>query len=179
MMTNCRNKYCIEDARYTLDRTTDLINNCDTKSSIALGFVGVAMGILLSDNFIPKGITIIENNLASLKFKAYLLFLCVIIIAFALGVYFLFSVIFAKINKSKYNSKIFFTDISSNKSLQDYKKIVVEQNEDEMLDDLINQIYINAEICTDKYKRYRRGIKLIVFSVLTFLFITAIFIFIL
>lgn len=91
----------------------------------------------------------------------------------------MFSVIFAKINKSKYNSKIFFTDISNNKSLQDYKKIVVEQNEDEMLDDLINQIYINAKICTDKYKRYRRGIKLIVFSVLTFLFITAIFIFIL
>lgn len=56
---------------------------------------------------------------------------------------------------------------------------MVEQNEDEMLDDLINQIYINAEICTDKYKRYRRGIKLIVFSVLTFLFVTAIFIFIL
>lgn len=143
-----KEKFSIEDARYTLDRTTELLNNCDSKTSIALGFIGVVIGLLITNSLFEKAISIIMNNIHLLKFKVYICLMTILVVIFLLGIFMLFSVLFAKFQKSKYDSKIFFTDIANNESIEKFKKKVLNQNEKDLIDDLINQIYINADICT-------------------------------
>jgi hypothetical protein len=58
------------------------------------------------------------------------------------------------------DSKIFFANIVKNKTYEKYKKKLLSLDEKDFLNDLISQIYINSNICTTKFNRYNKGLKL-------------------
>ena len=156
-----RYKYSIEDARDTLDRIIGFVSNCDTKASVVLGVLGVMLTIIATDSAISKLLLLIKTAASSgTALSVILLFLLVVAFtAFAFGMLILVSVLVAKTGTSKNDSKIYFTDIASNKNKTTYKEKVLKQLECDAIDDLISQIYINAVICDKKFKKYKLGLK--------------------
>lgn len=154
-------KYSIEDARDTLDRIIGFISNCDTKASVVLAVLGVMLTIIATDSAISK-LHLIIKAAASSGTALSVFFLCLLVIAvvaFTFGILPLVSVLIARTGTSKNDSKIYFTDIASNKNNTTYKEKVLKQLECDAIDDLIAQIYINAVICDKKFKKYNLGLK--------------------
>lgn len=64
----------------------------------------------------------------------------------------------------------FFETISQNKFLDFRQKMTNYNAEDDNLD-ILTQIYINAQICTSKYKNYNKGIKFTFLGIAAVLFL--------
>lgn len=56
-------------------------------------------------------------------------------------------------------SYLFFGSIAQYSSYEQYKNDVLNANEDDIIDDLLNQVYQNSIICNNKYKNFNVGIK--------------------
>ena len=56
------------------------------------------------------------------------------------------------------NSRIFFTGINRHGNYEVYKAKFYEMSEQELLDELIAQIYINSDIASKKYNKYNRKV---------------------
>lgn len=76
-------------------------------------------------------------------------------------------VLIGKINNEKFKdidlntkSVIYFNNIANNTSFNQYKNRIINYTEDEFLNDIISQIYINSVICNLKFKNYNQGIYL-------------------
>jgi hypothetical protein len=103
------------------------------------------------------------------------------------GVFRIMKVLGVQIDKKKYvkekeldlDSKIFFDHISKNANYLIYKEKLLKMSDEDFINDIISQIYINSVICSDKYKNYKCGFKysLIGFCAFIFLWIVGIFIF--
>ena len=81
-----------------------------------------------------------------------------------LGMFNLGSVLVAKtseeaIGKKDENSRIFFTGIRKNGDYNTYHQKFCAMNKEDILNDLIEQIYINADIASIKYATYNRGLR--------------------
>ena len=149
-----------------LDRIIGFINNCDNKASVVLGFWGIALVIL----FTNEGITNLKNIILTIfefnLFTAtifFALFLCFSVV-FVIGIIMLISVLFAKTDHGteeelEWDSKIYYGDIKK-KTYKQYKEKMVSSSEEELLNDIISQIHINSHICSNKFLRYNQGIKL-------------------
>ena len=158
MDNNSKYKFSIDDARDTLERIHTLINNCDTKTSIILGIIGVIGGICLSDSIVITLYHYLINNLSTTKCKVFFIITCMIIAGIVFGIYKLISVLYARVKNDSDRSHIFFGDIAKYSSENEYKKSLLKINEPDIINDYINQIYINSKICDTKYKRYNQGI---------------------
>lgn len=158
MDNNSKYKFNIDDARDTLERIHTSINNCDTKTSIILGIIGVIGGICLSDSIVITLYHYLINNFSTTKCKVFFVITCMIIVGIVFGVYKLISVLYARVKKDGDRSNVFFGDIAKYNNEGDYKKSLLKMNESDMLDSLISQIYINSKICDAKYQRYNQGI---------------------
>lgn len=65
-----------EDLNTILDRINNWINNCDTKSSIVLSFIGILLGIIFTTDYITKLFEIykkiyLSTNLVNLLFLLF------------------------------------------------------------------------------------------------------------
>ena len=78
-------------------------------------------------------------------------------------------VLTAKIDRSGLDSQIYFKDISENVNCHIYGNKIKMLSEDVYIDDIINQIYINSQICSKKYERYNFAIKFGVVGTLLFI----------
>ena len=81
-----------------------------------------------------------------------------------LGMFNLGSVLIAKtseeaIGRKDVNSRIFFAGIRKNGSYNTYHQKFCTMSKEDLLNDLIEQIYINADIASIKYATYNRGLK--------------------
>ncbi len=166
----------IDIATQTLERNIDFINSCDTKTSIVLALVGVLMTIILTNDGLATIYGVICNSIAGKTFcdVLYLLAVAASVCKLVFGIWKLISVLVAKVDpitkgrKQDQNpSMIFFGGILSNGGIDAYRKKFASMKDTELLDDLISEIYVNAEIATRKYKRYNIGLKC---SVLGFAF---------
>ena len=54
---------------------------------------------------------------------------------------------------------IYFGSICKYSNFKEYKKDLLKANEDDILDDLLNQIYLNSIICNQKFINFAKGIK--------------------
>lgn len=158
-----------EELIYILDRTIGFIRNCDNKASVLLGIVGVLVTIVFSTNIIGTFKTFIAKSYEKVSISgcsAYTLYLVVCIISVTLiiyGIYNLYLVMNVKLaDPNKLNKKIasliFFEGINKH-SDTDYKNKISSMTNEQYIDDVISQIYINADICSAKYVVYKKSLR--------------------
>ncbi|MGP5514784.1 hypothetical protein [Psychrobacter alimentarius] len=152
-----------------LERIIGFVANCDSKISYLLSSVGIILTILVTVK--PTNLTFIKIAFYGHSDKLYwFLFLGSLGLTFSSfyflkGIYHLSQALTARTEIHSGNSKsmIFFGAISVQEGSNAYLQNI-EKNEYSYRDDLACQIYINSKICTEKFKRYNKGFKLILFS---------------
>ncbi len=165
------NKYDFSKEEYLniLDRIISFINNCDNKSSIILGVFGILFTIFFTNSGFSILISIISTIIIKVNYinLLYLTGLFSFLIICILGLTKIAMVLIGKINNEKFKdidlntkSVIYFNNIANNTSFNQYKNRIINYTEDEFLNDIISQIYINSVICNLKFKNYNQGIYL-------------------
>lgn len=94
----------------------------------------------------------------------YLVCFAVAIFVMLLGMFNLGSVLIAKtseesIGRKEENSRIFFAGIRKSGDYKTYNQRFCAMSKEDLLNDLIEQIYINADIASTKYATYNLGLK--------------------
>ena len=164
----------INIATQTLERNISFIANCDNKTSIVLASIGVLLTIILTNNGINEIFKIIKSCISEKNFcnVFYLICFFISISVLLFGFYNLCSVLIARTqNKNESNSLIFFSGIIKNGNKNSYFEKFVAMSQEEYLDDLISEIYINASIATTKYKKYNLGFKCTAIGFVAFIII--------
>ena len=177
-LNNDELEYKIEKATETLDRNIGFITNCDNKTSIVLSAIGVLLTIILTNDGLISIYNIICSCINEKNFCSVLYLICfaLVLAVLFLGLYNLVSVLIARlsIKDSKLdsnNSKIFFEGISKIGKYEIYRTEFYKMDKQQYLDELIGEIYTNAEIAVTKYKKYNIGLKLSIIGFLSFVFI--------
>ena len=161
-----------------LERTDLWINNSDTKISYLFAVLGIVATIIFTNNSI---IEIIKNSIKNLlkldKQDIENILSIIVIITFinllifiVRSIYFLFKASTAKININDINkgSILFFGSIAS-KTIEEFKEQINNKTEEELEEDIVEQIFINAKICNEKMKNYNKAIKNLKISMLIFI----------
>lgn len=168
--------YKIEIATQTLDLNINFITNCDNKTSIVLATFGVLFAIILTNEGLNELFNIIKtcNSYKNFCNIFYLVCLGITIILIVFGMLSLGNVLIARtsdeaIGTKKSNSRIFFAGIKNNGNYSTYKQSFLAMNKEDILNDLIEQIYINADIAVIKYKYYNRGLRYITIGFVLFI----------
>lgn len=168
-------EYKIEKASEILERNIGFITSCDNKTSIVLTIVGVLFTIILTTDGIDTIYNIICSSISAITFFNLLYLFCffVSLLILFLGICNLINILIARtylnptgIHSSK--SISFFSGINKYKDYKTYKKKFYSMSKQELLDDLVSEIYINADIATKKYNHYNRGLKLTIIGFLLF-----------
>lgn len=159
-------KYKIEIATQTLDRNIGFVTNCDNKTSIVLATFGVLLAIILTNEGLSKIYNILKACIEMKTFCSILYLFCFVGVIFVLvlGMFNLGSVLVAKtsekaIGRHDENSRIFFAGIRKSGSYNTYNQRFYAMSKEDLLNDLIEQVYINADIASTKYARYNLGLK--------------------
>ena len=161
----------IEKAKNKFEIINQWISNCDTKSSFLLTFYGVLLTLVFTSNIIEKIITTfsLKPNFSDVGWIEILNLLSLLsIIAFFFFsikcLYFIYNTLKARIDESIYkqedlntDSKIFFLSIS-NKTFKEFKNNSNSETEDDYLNDLNSQVFINSNIATEKFKAYNKSL---------------------
>lgn len=171
MMNNER--YTKDDAYILLNRIEQWINNCDTKTSVLLGLLGIFFGLNTSIfevfDFI-KCFILYPNNFCFID-KVFifvaLFFVIVYITMIILCLFFSIKSINAKIYNI-YKNKLFFGNIATSyESAEKYHKDITKMTQKKLQFDINEQIYINSKICTKKFKNYKKALVFLILSILT------------
>lgn len=151
------------------------INNCDNKASIMLGFIGIIASILLTNNnFITIFIKMLNKVVENIDFSdvLYLIFIFSAIGFILYGTFNIFKVICPTLQRSdSKNKSLIYYDSISRMDLVDYKNSIFEANENDYLEDLLSQVYINSKICSKKFMNLKNGLYFIVFGLVLFFII--------
>lgn len=158
----------IEIATQTLERNIGFINSCDTKTSIVLATIGALLAIILTNDGLKAMLQIVTTCAEGKNFCniLYLITFFSAVGVLIFGLWKLTSVLIAKtapLTKDnadkKGKSMIFFGGIVNTGDCITYHKKFVAMRDSEILEELVSEIYINAEIATLKYRRYNQGLK--------------------
>ena len=174
----------IPHAETTLDRIIGFINNSEGKTGITLTMVGVILTIIftLGGENIMKMFSEAWNNLEPITGMFLVLFS--LSFAFTLfGIYKLTKVLTPRLSVKIHedemfekDSKIFFGRIASNNErYSQFRNKLLDYSDEDYLNDLWSQIYINSKICTKKFNYFYHGIRITIPSLLAMLAITVIF----
>lgn len=158
-----------DDFNQILDRNITWIENCDTKTSIILGGIGVVFGVLLASDYVNKIVGIFNHMLCNIGFWSgtYIVISIISVMVLCGGMFFLIRVLLPKKNPALFKEKgvivdslIFFQSIAKNKTFQAYKTKVLDCTEEKLCEDIISQIYICSNICDKKFDNYKKGLIL-------------------
>lgn len=171
----------IEKATKKLDTINQWISNCDTKSSFVLTFFGVVLTIIFASSVGGEIITSFTFRKASeVNYETIMNFILLIIsltffITSTITFYHIYFTLKGRIDPKTYkqhglitNSNIFFGSIAS-KSFEKFEHASNNETESEYLKDLNSQIFINANIVTQKFKHYNRSLLWMLISLIIFL----------
>ena len=158
--------YKIEIATQTLDRNISFVANCDNKTSIVLASFGVLLAIILTNEGLNEILNIVKTCIATKTICNILYLLCLAGATFVMvfGLFNLGSVLAANtteeaIGKKDESSHIFFAGIRKNGDYETYNQKFLAMDRESLLNDLTEQIYINADIASIKYASYNRGLR--------------------
>ena len=173
------NNYNKDDIYKNLENINGWINNSDTKASIVLGLDGVMLSIIFTnDIFVSNYINIFKNVFKSINFSdiLYIGFTIGSIVMLIFGLYKLIQVLVPTLKINFNNSKpshIYFGSIASFNSCSEFKFSIKKLSEEDIMDNLLNQVYINSLICNNKFNNFKTGLKhsLIGFVLIIILFI--------
>lgn len=169
-------EYKIEIATQTLDRNIGFVANCDNKTSIILTAFGVLLTIILTNEGLNEIFNIVKKCIEEKTFCSifYLVCLAGAIFVMVLGMFNLGSVLVAKtseeaIGRKDAHSSIFFAGIRKKYDYKDYNQRFYAMSKEELLNDLIEQIYINADIAATKYDTYNMGLRRAIIGFILFI----------
>ena len=171
-----KSKYTKEDAINTIDRNINWINSADNKSSILLGVFSFVFSNLIINFDLDKIQQMFYSGNSDVWFRALLLtlFLIALWITILATPILLILVILSRTKSSMDKPKknlSFFSDIATQK-YDDFRNLVSEISEDEVMDDLISQVYITSKITSIKYKFLHLGYtSFIIYFICTFIYI--------
>lgn len=153
-----------ENAYKNLEIINDWINNSDNKTSVALGLIGILLTILFTtSNSIKRIAKIVSSLFSKLDFSdiLFLIIFTMFIYFFVYGIWSLIKVLIPTLKMKVCNIKsyLFFGSIAQYSSYEQYKNEVLSASDDDVIDDLLNQVYQNSIICNNKYKNFTIGIK--------------------
>ena len=169
----------IRELENDLERVLHFISNCDQKASIVLATFGIVFSIIFSKLEILTRISALFLNVNnSIQNKEYwltisiVLTILVLVTALFIIIKSFYNIIQAirgtvdermdEVSLDQYlchnNSKIFFGTIS-NESFSDFMNQRRKATDEERIDELISQLYINCKICKQKFKSYNKGIE--------------------
>ena len=149
-----------------LDRTIGFINSCDSKVSIYLATLGVLITVFLSEDNIKTINSIfngIKNNFSTFS-KGYSIVVILSLISLIIGVALLVSVLVPRTKIDSYDKElikddsIIFFDKISNKKYKDFSRIIDNVTDEQIIEDIKSQIFINSKICSKKFKLQRYGL---------------------
>lgn len=152
-----------------LDRTVTWTDNCDSKTSIIIGGLGVIAGIFLASDYVSKIIEIIRFMTSHINVWSviYLVLFYGSIAVLLAGCLFLIRVLISVTDTKSYKDRevkeeslVFFSSIAKNKTLSAYKKKVQKTDNAQFEEDIISQIYVCSIICDAKFRNYKTGLLL-------------------
>ena len=172
----------------TYEQVSSWINNCDSKASILLAFLGVILSIVFTSDFHLNGIEGLAKDVVSLIKRegnscACASFFILVVLGLSIGFFAdsirnLLLVLYARLDDSRdrENPSISFYRSIGAKSYDDYKNLVETISDDNFVEDKLRQVYDCSKICTNKFNFYNEGVKsmkigLVFFAVYIFLFI--------
>lgn len=159
--------YKKEELLEQLDRHLEWIKSCDTKTSIVLGVIGIFLTIFASDSSINMLNLVFSEAIQNLNFSnlLYLLFFTLSLCIFVYGAFCLIRVLIPRLSKEvevyqgTYKDSLYFFEAIAKSTFTEYKEKVAKRIEEDDINDIMSQIFINAIICTIKYSLYKKGIK--------------------
>ncbi|WP_301390137.1 Pycsar system effector family protein [Enterococcus spodopteracolus] len=152
-----------EELYQRMDRINEWIKSCDNKTSILLATFGIFSSIFISDFFRNKCISIARYMLDKVEFGSilYLFTFSIFIVSLGVGLFYLVKELSPKLsfkNINSGNSLIFFGSIGD-KTYDQFKQLIDEEEEENTYRDIIYQIYINSKICADKHMYAKKGLS--------------------
>lgn len=146
-----------------LNTVNSWIFNCDTKVSIILATYGVMITALLSSDFSSVIVKIIEQCIKchTVCNIIYLMIFVGALVIFGYGLYKLICVLLPKIDLTR-KSIMFFGSVATFKSFEDYIKEANTYigNDAKAQEDILFQIYVASNICSQKFKNQKKGLHL-------------------
>jgi len=141
--------------------------NCDTKASIMIAFLGIFASIFFTSDYILNSIEKLASNIVlfwqtgqgSFSFLAFAIF---IFLGFSIlfiiwAILLLFNVLAGKI-KCEVDSIIFFQQIQ-NQPLNSYIEKIDIANDESVIKDKFTQIYNCSKRCTEKFDKYNKAVN--------------------
>ncbi|WP_291601655.1 Pycsar system effector family protein [Bacteroides sp.] len=172
----------IEKSIKKLEFINQWIFNCDTKSSLVLTFLGVIVTIIFTSDIGHDMIATLHFRCADHISKSNIINLISLVCAIAfcvsiiISIYQLYQTLRGRVNPIIYEqqglqlkSNIFFKTIQS-RGFSEYETDTNSENEEQYLNDLNSQIYINSKIVESKFKHYNSSLKAILYGFGSFLF---------
>lgn len=172
----------IENSTKKLELINQWISNCDTKSSFILTFYGVVLTIIFTSDVGREMINSFSFSKAKEinceSFGNFILLITTIafFITSIVTFYQIYSTLKGRIDATVYkqnglksDSNIFFASIAS-KTFENYEN--ESNNEDQLtyLNDLNSQVFINANIVSQKFKHYNKSLFWMFISLIIFVF---------
>lgn len=159
----------IEKNTKKIELVNHWISNCDTKSSFILTFYGVVLTIIFTSAIGGEMTScfayVKAKDIAGESIKNFALLLITILffITSIATFYQIYLTLKGRIDPKLYQQKglqeksnIFFGSIAS-KTFEDFEK-ESDDDEDAYLNDLKSQVFINANIATEKFKHYNKSL---------------------
>jgi len=140
----------------------ELIKLADTKANIVIGINSILIPLVFSlagFNFI----NLIEKNFLV---HAFILNTSSILSLVFLGISFIFSIFVIKARLlEKLENKIFFKNIIKYK-FSEYHRDIISMKNEEIIEDLLKEIYLLAKINEKKYERYKHSLTSLIIGIL-------------
>ena len=174
-------EYKIDIASQVLERNIRFVNSCDNKTSIILTAIGVLLTLIVTNEGLYEIVETIKKCVETINVyrTIYLVIFVLAVVIMAIGIFNLGRVLVAKTSEkvkglnSGY-SRIFFSGITRNEDYEEYRKSFCAMGQEELLDELLEQVYINARIANDKYSKYNQGFKQVVIGFILFIIVLVI-----
>lgn len=157
-----------------IDRIIEWVKTCDNKATTLLSITALVLTILLSGDYIMTGMqtilsTVYDPNMTEPSICGILAVLSFItaVILLLLSLVCCILVVRAKVSENQRNqpsiktdSLIHFNNIAS-LSYSQFVEAIDRETDEDYLEDLKSQIYINASRCTEKFKIYNNAVLLL------------------
>ncbi|STO53311.1 Pycsar system effector family protein [Exiguobacterium aurantiacum] len=156
------------DLLQRLDRHLEWIKSCDTKASIVIAGAGIFLSIFTAEHSINMLNQIFAQSINNINFSNFL-YLSLFLLFWGLFVYGSYCLIRVLVPMMKKEVMIFQQDTHADslyyfesiddKKYSEFREKMINESPEAELEDLLTQIYINAKICSSKYKFYKKGIR--------------------
>jgi hypothetical protein len=171
----------IENSVNKLNLVNSWISNCDSKSSYILTFFGVIITIIFTSKVGEDMISSLaftsadKITLESFNYFLQLLLFILFLISSLTTFYFTYSTLKARIDPEIYSqedlvtsSNIFYGSICS-KNFKDFNSEIKTESEENYLNDINSQIFINSNIANLKFKNYNLSLQFMLITFCVFL----------